>query len=65
MAIIWMGLDWTPLCIETPLKNVFLQLCARLNVTLKWKLRAGSIQIRQLVPHFYIENMIRKGTGQD
>ena len=57
--------DWTPLRIEPPLKNVLLQLFARLNVTLKWKFRAGSIQIRQPVPHFDIENVIGKGTVQN
>jgi hypothetical protein len=50
--------DWTPFRIEPPLRNVFLQLFARLNVTLTWKVRAGRIQIRQLVPHFDIENVI-------
>jgi hypothetical protein len=57
--------DWTPLGIEPPLQNVFLQLFARLNVTLKWKFRAGSIQIRQPVPHFDIENVFGKGTVQN
>jgi hypothetical protein len=57
--------NWTPFRIEPPLQNVFLQLVARLNVTLKWMFRAGRIQIRLLVPHFDIENVIRKGTVQN
>jgi hypothetical protein len=79
MAIIRMGLpkdlvrrgatalppDWTSFRIKPPLQNVFLQLFARLNVNLKWKFRAGRIQIRRLVPHFDIENVIGKGTVQD
>jgi hypothetical protein len=57
--------DQTSARIDTPVQNVFLQLFARLNVTLKWRFQAGRIQIRQLVPHFGIENVIWMGTVQD